>query len=361
MFTKSILFVCPYPFNEAPSQRFRFEQYLKILEDKNFSYNLAPFLSFKAWNILYKKGHQFQKAWHITLSFLQRIILLFKLSGYDYIFIHREATPLGPPFFEWGCKFIWHKKIIYDFDDAIWLEDPNEKGKIRQFFKWKRKVQSICKWSYKISCGNSYLADYASQFNHSVFVNPTTIDSENLHNPQHYKNKNLKNDKIIIGWTGTHSTLHYLYDLTSVLQNLEKRIDFQFLVIANTPPDINLKSLKFINWNKETEIEDLNQIDIGIMPLTDDIWSKGKCGFKALQYMALAKPVVASPVGVNTAIIDEGETGFLVNSVNEWENKLFELISSYDLRKQMGEKGLQKLQKYYTVSSNEHNFLSLFS
>ncbi len=359
MNNKHILFVVPYPHNEAPSQRFRFEQYFQALKNNSITYNIAPFLSIKTWRILYQEGNNFSKSWYVFVSFLKRVTLLFKLSGYDYIFIHREATPFGPPFFEWSVKSIWRKKIIYDFDDAIWLDDPNETGKIKHLVKWKRKVKSICRWSHKISCGNSYLANYAFQFNENVIVNPTTIDTINLHNLKRVKNNSLQ-DKITIGWTGTHSTLHYLQDIIPVIKVLEQKFNFQFLVISNTAPNFDLKSLKFIKWNKLTEIEDLNQIDIGIMPLTDDKWSKGKCGFKALQYMALAKPVVASPVGVNVEIIDEGETGFLVNSLKDWEISLSKLISSVKERERMGEKGLQKIQKYYTVSSNEHNFLSLF-
>ncbi len=360
MNNKSILFVIPYPYNEAPSQRFRFEQYFEILAKNNYTYSIAPFLSTKAWNILYLKGNVLLKAGQILISLLRRMGLMLNLSNYEFIFIHREAAPFGPPIFEWVAKFIWRKKIIYDFDDAIWLEDPNENSKIKKIIKWKKKVKSICNWSYKISCGNKYLANYASQFNSAVIINPTTIDTIHVHNLGNLSNKNPFRDKITIGWTGTQSTVQYLQHILPALKNLEQKFDFRFLVIANVPPDFKLKSLLYIPWNKETEINDLNRIDIGIMPLTDDVWSKGKCGFKALQYMALAKPVVASPVGVNSEIIEDGESGFLANSTAEWENHLTALLNSSDLRSKMGAKGLQKIQKYYTVSSNEYNFLSLF-
>ena len=120
------------------------------------------------------------------------------------------------------------------------------------------------------------------------------------------------------------------------------------------------KSLRFVPWSKETEIQDLLQFDIGLMPLTDDVWAKGKCGFKALQYMALCIPVLASPVGVNTIIIDDHINGFLCDSTTEWEENIQTLIEDQELRKRMGEKGREKVVQHYSVESNSSNFLSLF-
>ncbi len=357
---KKVLFVCPYPFDEAPSQRFRFEQYLPILKGAGFEYKLAPFLSLSAWKALYLEGNSFKKVFSILNSFSRRVLLICKLSPYEFIFIHREATPVGPPFFEWMVRFIWKKKIIYDFDDAIWLNDPSEAGTIKSAIKWKKKVKSICSWSYKVSCGNQYLADFASQFNSNVIVNPTTIDTVGLHNLTVVSANEEKDKKLTIGWTGTHSTLPYLKEIIPVIAQLETQYDFNFLVIANKRPDYNLKSLIYLPWNKTTEIKDLNKIDIGLMPLTDDIWSKGKCGFKALQYMALSKAVIASPVGVNSLIIEDKTNGFLANTQEEWRIALIYLLEDKILRKEMGMKGMQKVEKYYTVSSNSKNFLSLF-
>ena len=113
------------------------------------------------------------------------------------IFIHREVAPVGPPVFEWIISKIFKKKIIYDFDDAIWLTDRKDESWILETLKWRSKIQSICRWSYKVSCGNEYLCDYARQFNERVFYNPTTIDTGNLHNPSLYKIDSK--DKIIIG------------------------------------------------------------------------------------------------------------------------------------------------------------------
>jgi glycosyltransferase involved in cell wall biosynthesis len=351
---KKILFVCPYPFDEAPSQRFRFEQYLPILINEGYQYQLAPFLNLKAWNILYQSGNSLQKIFWLIFSFLKRFQLLFKLQSYEYVFIHREASPVGPPFFEWTVRFIWRKKIIYDFDDAIWLEDPNEKGSLKAHLKWKTKVKSICKWSYKVSCGNEYLAQFAMQYNEKVILNPTTIDTD-----YHKEIKTSNSDKIVLGWTGTHSTLPYLKNLIPVLDELSKKHEFEFLVISNQKPDFDVNYMRFIPWRKKTEIEDLNKIDIGIMPLTDDIWSQGKCGFKILQYLAVSKPVIASPVGVNAKLLNESQAGFAAKSDKEWKILLLNLLKDSNLRAELGNKGEAYVEKHYSVNSNKDRFLSL--
>jgi glycosyltransferase involved in cell wall biosynthesis len=354
MKNKKILFVCPYPYDQAPSQRFRFEQYLGFLPEEGYRYKLAPFLHLKAWRILYESGNTFQKLLWLKISFIKRISLLFRLRSYEFIFIHREATPIGPPFFEWIVSFIWKKKIIYDFDDAIWLEDPQEKGSLIARLKWKSKVRHICKWSYKVSCGNEYLAQFARQYNKKVLTNPTTIDTS-----YHRKLTKSKAQKTVIGWTGTHSTLLYLKKLMPILDEIHRHHDFELLVISNQKPDFDVQYMQFIQWKKSTEIEDLNRMDIGIMPLTDDIWSQGKCGFKLLQYMAIKKPVVGSPVGVNKEILEESQAGFSAKDAEGWKSALTQLLKNSQLRNELGEKGRRYVKSNYSNNSNKSTFLNL--
>lgn len=355
-----ILFIAPYPSKESPSQRFRFEQYLEALLQHGFSYETESFLTSKGWSILYLKGRTFSKIAVLIKGFLKRALLLFQVSSFNYVFIHREAAPFGPPVFEWIIAKIFRKKIIYDFDDAIWLTDKTNESKIEKLIRWRSKISSICRWSYKISCGNAYLCDFARQYNPNVVYNPTTIDTINLHNPDTTRIET--NEKIIIGWTGSHSTLKYLQQLSPVLKALEQKYpEVEFLVIANQPPLLHLTRMRFIPWNKETEAEDLARMDIGTMPLPHDEWTKGKCGFKALQYMAMNIPAVASDVGVNASIIKHGETGYLATTSEEWHAALETLIKDSALRKKIGEAGREKVIADYSVLSNTSNFLSLFS
>lgn len=354
----NILFLVPYPPGKAPSQRFRFEQYLKILKDTGHTYTLQPFLDEGAWSRIYSPGNFLLKALDILSGYLNRILILLKVSKFDFIFIHRETAPLGPPVFEWIIAKILRKKIIYDFDDAIWIPNTSVENKIAASFKWHQKVSIICKWSYKISCGNEYLGKYATKFNGRVVYNPTTIDTENLHNPNLLSD--LKKDDIIIGWTGSHSTLPYLDHLIPVLSKLEKSHNFRLLVIANKNPEYSLKSFEFKQWNVNSEINDLSRFDIGLMPLAADQWSEGKCGFKALQYMALGIPAVVSPVGVNKTIVNHGINGFHCKNESDWEKNITKLIYDTQLRKELGERGRKKVQTQFSVDANAATFLGLF-
>lgn len=355
---KKILFVCPYPPDQAPSQRFRYEQYLSQLKEKGFDTVISPFFSQKEYS-LYQSGNLLSKIYAVAIGYVRRCLLLFRLAPYEIIFIHREATPAGPPIAEYVMAKVKGKKIIYDFDDSIWLTDNKDESFLGGFFRCRWKVRFICRWSYKISCGNAYLANYAREFNASVFVIPTTIDTRNFHTPK-ARNKNPE-AKIVIGWTGSRSTLKYLRSIIPVLQIFEKKYpETEYLIIADKDPALPLKNAVFRPWRKETEITDLADMDIGIMPMPDDAWTRGKCGFKALQYMAMEIPALVSPVGVNKEIVQDGVEGYWCASFNDWFTGLAELRPNPDKRVQMGKRGRQKVIRHYSVDSNSANFLSLF-
>lgn len=356
-----IVFLVPYPVGEAPSQRFRFEQYFELLKSKNIHFEVYSFLSPAGWSVLYANGKFFQKIGHLIRGFVVRFFHVFYARSANYVFIHREVTPVGPPVFEWILAKLLRRKIIYDFDDAIWMTDNQQESSFEKVLRSRSKVSIICHWSYKVSCGNEYLCAYAKRFTNHVVLNPTTIDTEGLHNPEIYDTTS-NNTIVRIGWTGSHSTLKYLHPLTNVLKRIEKEFtNTKITIIANRTLDLGLQSMEFIPWRKETEPEDLLKIDIGIMPLPDDEWTKGKCGFKALQYMAMGIPTVVSPVGVNTLIIKDSKNGFLARTDDDWYNYLSQLITQPLLRKKIGQEGRSEVIKHYSVLSNSDNFLLLFT
>lgn len=357
---QKILFLVPYPLKESPSQRFRFEQYFGILTENGYSYSVQSFLDSQNWQLFFKPGKILSKTTALIKGFLKRFFILLKSPLYDFVFIHREAAPVGPPMIEWLLAKLFRRKIIYDFDDAIWLTDRKHESFLLRTAKWRSKVGSICAWSYKVSCGNDYLCNYAKNFNPRVVYNPTTIDTEGWHNPERFIIPSHA-PAVNIGWTGSHSTLKYLKEVEPVLNRLQlKYPQIQFIVIADRAPDIALPRLKFVRWSEVTEVDDLMDLDIGIMPLPDDEWAKGKCGFKALQYMALKIPAVIAPVGVNKKIVDHGVNGFLASSPEEWYNALEILIKDETLRKKMGTQSRRTVVDHYSVVSNTSSFLSLF-
>ena len=353
--TKRCVIIAPYPKGEAPSQRFRFEQYISFFEDQGYSIEFYSFLSDKTWKALYKEGSFFAKTFGMLGSFWRRFLLMFKLRSADLIFIHREASMVGPPMFEWIIAKVLRKKYIYDFDDAIWLPNYSDSNARFQRLKAYGKVKKIMKWAHVVSAGNEHLSNFAKQYNSNVRIIPTTIDLENVHT----LSTNQQVEIPIIGWTGTHTTMNYLEEIVPILKELERTHNFIFRVISNQAPDFELKSLEFVKWNKESEIEDLAKINIGIMPLTDTIWAKGKCGFKGLQYMALEIPSVMSPVGVNTSIVDHGTNGFLCSSPEEWKQTLIQLLEDESLRVKIGKMGHQTVKERYSVEGNRTNYLNL--
>ncbi len=356
-----ILFLTPYPFGQAPSQRFRFEQYLGSLQQHGHTYQLASFLDDKTWRILYKPGHAARKALGIVRGFGRRLGHVLSATGYDYVFVHREAAPLGPPVFEWLLAKVLRKRVIYDFDDAIWLANTSEANKVAAGLKWHHKVDSICGWAYKNSCGNAYLAAYARQFNPSTVVVPTTIDTEHLHNQVRDQGAP---GPLVIGWTGTHSTLKYLRPLVPLLAQLEAEgLDFEFRVISNQPPDFDqpLRSLRFVPWQKATEIADLLTFHVGLMPLEDDQWAQGKCAFKALQYMALGIPALVSPVGMNTEVVQDGVNGYICREPADWQRRIRQVLTDAALRQQLGAAARATIVQRYSVVATTPVFLSLFS
>lgn len=355
-----VLFIVPYSVDYAPSQRFRFEQYFTLLIKYGHEVSVAPFQSQQHWQVFYQPGQAIKKALLIFTGSMRRVGLLFSVHCFTHVFIHREALPIGPPWFEWLLAKVWQKKLIYDFDDAIWMTDKKSENGLEKLLKWRGKVSTICHISHCVSCGNAYLAAYAQQFNARVVINPTTIDTEFVHNPFLWPSRITQTNVITIGWTGSRTTLKYLQPFLPVFYQLQQRFqNIRFLIIADQNPGFENPAIEFKEWGLETEIRDLAQIDIGIMPLPDDEWSKGKCGFKLLQYMALGIPCVASAVGENRVIVN-GKNGRLATDENSWIAQLSELISDPGLRKEMGVIGRSFVIDHYSVKSNSENFLSLF-
>lgn len=352
----SVYFIVPAPLTISPGQRFRFEHYLPVLDQQNIHFRVSSFYSLSAWHTLYTSGNKLRKAWCVVSGFTRRITDLFRIRNYSHIYLYREAAPIGPPVFEWIITKLLKKKIIYDFDDAIWIPHTSTYNKAAARLKNFDKVAKICAWSHTVSVGNEYLAAFAGKYNKNVVIIPTVVDTDNIHNSiqQHTTGRPA------IGWTGTFSTLPYLEIVMPVLTGLQERYDFDFIVIADKDPQLPLKNYQFVQWNRENEAKDLLRFHIGIMPLYDDEISKGKCGFKAIQYMSLGIPAVVSPVGVNTKIVENEVNGFVCAGLEEWKNRLILLLSNPALRTEFGLAARKRIEDHYSVKATKNLFLALF-
>lgn len=354
---KHILFIVPYPHGKAPSQRFRFEQFLPYLKEDGYTWEIASFLDENSWSIFYKPGNTLYKGALIFKGYFKRFSVLFRLNRFDHIYVHREFSPLGPPIMGWLISKILKKKYIFDFDDAIWLPNHSESNRLFKFLKPPSNALKLIKWSKINACGNEYLLEKAKSLNQNNVLLPTTIDTERVHNRINSHNS----EPIIIGWTGSHSTIKYLEELYPVFEKLNESFDFRIRVIADFPPSFSLPNVDFIEWNSTSEIDDLLPIDIGLMPLPDDEWANGKCGLKALQYMALGIPPVLSPVGINAKLIENGKNGYFCNSLEEWEKALSNLLSNPQKIKEMGLSTRIIVEEYFSTRSNYSKFILLFA
>lgn len=353
---KRILYIVPHRLNRSPGQRFRCEHFIPILENEGYDITYANLLS--KWDdyYFYKKGAYFFKLFIFIKSFITRCFNVIFASRYDVIFIYREAFMVGTVFFERMLK-LSGKPIIYDFDDSIWLNDTSEGNQNLAWLKNTKKTKKIISLSTMVIVGNKYLADFVEAINPNVLIIPTTIDTS-----YHVPKQKPKSNTICIGWTGTETTLKHFMLLENVLKRVKQKYGntLHIKVISNVLYTNNELDVESVLWSLDSEIDELHTIDIGIMPLPDDDWSKGKCGFKGLQYMSLEIPTIMSPVGVNSEIISHGVNGFLASTDEEWEHYLCALIEDVELRRKIGKEGRKTVIEKYSIISQQQMYVALF-
>ena len=349
-----VLFLASHRLNRSPSQRYRFEQYISFLEQNNFHCTLSYLISEKDDKAFYTEGNTFWKLWILIKAIFHRIKDTFRYNKYDIVFVQREAIMIGSSFFEKEIKRS-RAKYIFDFDDSIWLMDTSEGNKKYEWLKNPEKTVRNIRYADMVFAGNGYLASYARSCNSHVKIIPTTIDT-NFHKPLP-----KQNDKIIIGWIGSHTTIkhfEYALEFLAIIKNKYPHIEIR--VVGDEEYINESLNIKGIAWSSATEVEMINSFSIGIMPLPNDEWAKGKCGLKGLSYMACEVPTIMSPVGVNTEIIQHSKNGFLASTTDEWIAALSTLIEDETLRENIGKAGRQTVLEKYSVLSQQQNYLNSF-
>lgn len=352
---KRLLFVALHRPGRSPSQRFRYEQFVPFLEANGWHCDYAHVLDEFGDKAFYTPGAYWKKAKVVIKGFLKRMSDIAKADQYDVIFIQRETFVTGSTFFE--HRFAKTKaKVVFDFDDAIWLLDISEGNKNLSWLKDPSKTRRIIGMSDLVIAGNTYLGDYAKEFNSNVKVLPTVIDTS------YYKSAfHNGDDPVIIGWSGSQTTNKHLMLAEPWLKEINSKFREKVKFVAVTERKIEMDGVdvKTIPWDKEKEVANLDSIDIGMMPLPNDDWARGKCGFKGIQYMSLSKPTVMSPVGVNPEIIDHGVNGYLAESKSEWIEYLSKLIESKELRTKIGAAGRVTIEERYSLNFAQSKLLKM--
>jgi len=337
--------------SNAPSTRYRIFQYLPYFKEEGINCTVKSFFSSTKSINLYQNSsykNNYIKIKTGIKGFWEELPIWLYGNIYDVIVIHRDLMLWGPFMIDrekWLKKF--HKPIIIDYDDAVWLVKKNKTENLfSKFIKRiilgpNKKLETLLRMATHVVAGNNYLADYARGFNSKVSVIPTTVDTE--HYKPIYSQKDI-NQKVIIGWIGSPSP--FLNILSKVWSKLPNNVALKVVGDIYKPEGIEYVNIK---WNFKTELKELASFDIGITPLLDNEWTRGKCGFKTLQYMSMAIPVVSSPVGVNKEIIQDGINGFLAKDEKEWIEKLALLIKNTNLRQKMGLLARKTVEERYST------------
>lgn len=352
---KKVLILVAHRPQRSPSQRYRFEQYLPYLEQKGFAFTFSYLINASDDAVFYTPGNIVRKGWILLKTLFIRFRDLFRFHKYDIIFIQREALFFGTSFFEKRAAKSG-AKVIFDFDDSIWLEDTSPANRKFAWLKRPSKFFTNVQCAHLVLAGNTYLAGKTGVPDKTVII-PTTVDTD-FHKPLRLP-RNSK--QITIGWAGSISTIKHFERIIPVLIKLKSEFgNLIHIKLMGQEKYIHpLLDIEGVKWTHDTEVEILNTFDIGIMPLPDDEWARGKCGLKALTYMACGIPTIASPVGVNSEIIEHGKNGFLAEGEEQWFEYLKVLISDRGLRQKMGSAGRETVCKNYSVDVWKSDYLAI--
>jgi glycosyltransferase involved in cell wall biosynthesis len=348
-----VLALSPIP-EEGAGCRFRIAQFIPHLESAGFDVTLRSLFTPEFFRRVYEPGHYVRKAVTFAGLSIKRLDSLRDASRFDVIFIYREIFPIGPALIERLLAARGRPPVVFDFDDAIFLPSVSEANRLIAAFKQPHKVDTIIRHSDRVIAGNDYLAEYARRLSPSVTVIPTCVDTTRfVPSPDAFSRNGSEGREPIVGWIGSPTTASYIRALAPVLRRARERTPFTLRVSgAGQPLDIPGLTVDNAPWSLDREIELFNTCDVGVYPLADDEWSKGKCGFKAIEFMACGVPVVAAAVGVNREIIQDGVNGFLAATEDEWVDKLGRLLANRDLRQRFAEAGRRTIEEQYSLRVN---------
>ena len=325
----------------GPSSRYRVYQLLPLLRKSGIECEVSPAIDSRLYASAYLKPGGYRSIGIAHTIWRRRRADLERISQFDAVFVQKGVFPGLYSGFE--RKIAARKPLVFDFDDAVWL--PREGGNpLLRALHRERAVQDILRCAASVIAGNEFLAEYARRFNQNVTVVPSCIDISKY--PRGNPDLRVGATGAIVGWIGSRTTLPYLKPLGPVF----KQLGVAPRVIASGDPGQLGFDVEFRPWRLETEMEELAEIGIGIAPLPDTPWERGKCGVKVLQYMACGIPVVASAVGVQNRIIQHGENGFLVITEAEWIERLRMLLADAAVRARLGAAGRRRVEEKFAVT-----------
>ena len=333
-----VLFITQFDEKGACS-RCRVYQYLSYLKAQGIEGEVCP--QYPPGTALWRKARA------VDAVFIQR-----RVPSVEQLFLLRRRAP----------------RLLFDFDDAIWLRAPS-RGSVRPAPLGRRlRLAATLRLADCVVAGNDYLAAYARRWNARVAILPTPVDLEyyagdrrqatadspvlaGIRSSGHQVIRSSPHQPLRLGWVGHPSNLPYLRRLEPSLASLSRRYPWLRLrVVCSEPYESEVIPVENVVWSLEDEVANLRSFDIGLMPLEEEAWARGKCSYKALQYMAVGVPVVLSPVGMNAAVVREGENGLLAAKLGAWERQIARLVESPELRQRLGSAGQRSVAEAYSLA-----------
>jgi glycosyltransferase involved in cell wall biosynthesis len=340
-----VLFIAALPI-EGPSSRFRIYQYLPYLERHGITAVVRPLLTKEAASVVYGKGRFAAKCAVTAIGALRRAGDVARSLRFDVAYVLREAFPFGPPVFERALR-VAARRLIFDFDDAIWQPSIIYPNALDRFRDWNKPAKLI-RAADHVVVGSNYLAEYALRYareHDRVSVLPTVVDASAYipAAPSH-------RDHVTIGWIGTPRNTGYLQWLLPALREGHRRDRrIRFVFVGAEPFACGDLPVRFKTWQLADEIPDIQSFDVGIMPLPDDEHTRGKCGFKLIQYMSCGIPVVCSPIGANCDIVEAGRSGCFAGTHQEWADALTALAADPSRRLELGRNGRRRVVESFST------------
>lgn len=333
------------------SSRLRTLQYLPALQAADIRVTVQPLFDDAALAARYAHGSYGLAT--VARCFTKRIVAMHQRSRFDVLWIEKETLPWWPLWLELGL--LRGVPFVLDYDDAVFHNyDQHRWAAVR--WVYGRRLDGLMARSHLVVAGNPYLAERATAAGaQHVELLPTVIDLQRYPAPQARK---PAQDVPRIVWIGSPSTARYLQLLHQPLQKLAAQQPFVLRVIG-AKVDLPGVPLELVDWAENTEVADVAACDVGVMPLLDSPWERGKCGYKLIQYMACGLPVVASPVGVNGSIVQQGGNGFLADSPQAWITALQTLLADAALRKQLGQAGRLRVEQEYCLQVTNSRLAAL--
>jgi glycosyltransferase involved in cell wall biosynthesis len=332
------------------SSRIRSYQYLPFLRQNGIQVTAAPFFDTNYLIDLYASRPR--NLANILRSYIRRLVFLLKSNQFDMLMVEYEVLPWLPAF---GEAMLTGLEIPYivDFDDAVFHRyDMHSSDIVRTLLG--QKIDKVMRRASLVIVGNEYLENRAKRVGAKwVEILPSVIDLER-YRLKPYREKSV----FTIGWIGSPTTARYLHIVETAIADLCRQGKTQLVLVGSGHVHLNSIPVVIRNWSEKSEVDDIRDFDVGIMPMPDDSWTRGKCGYKLIQYMACGRPVVASRVGVNPDIVEDGINGFLAENTADWIHAFETLHNNFSLRARMGKSGRRKVEAEYCMQITAPRLLS---